>query len=168
MTIRRAKAFAVRAALALTGVTVLATGCFAGGQTPGSNGGEDDDEGGPGTEASAEAGEILERYGIALPGSASTPEVEPLPENEGREEGYRLTFTLDPSEAEQLCADINGPLPAPSLTESEAEVFGLEEPPEGAQLCSGSQPEQGRQQIRVLYAGDPSEVTLALYLMPAR
>ncbi|ROR73916.1 hypothetical protein [Bogoriella caseilytica] len=166
MTIGRTRASAVRAAVMLTGVAVLAAGCFA--DSTGREHEDDDPVGGSDTEISAEAEDVLERYGIALPDSASTPQLELLPENAGREEGYRLSFTMGQEEAEQLCTGINGPGPAASLTESDAEVLGVEEPPEGARLCFGSRPDHGQQQIRVLYAGDPAEVTLALYLMPTR
>ncbi|ROR73915.1 hypothetical protein [Bogoriella caseilytica] len=158
---------ALRVVVAVTGVAVLAA-CLIEGPTDGPNTRGSSDDATSAVDASRDADEVLERYGIALPESASTPQLELLPENVGRDEGYRLSFTVEPDEVEQLCADINGPLPAPRLTETRAEVLGVEEPPDGAQLCSGSRPENLRQQIQLLYAGDPAEVTLALYLMPVR
>lgn len=116
-----------------------------------------------------DAATVLEGYGLALPSDAQDVVVEERPDDESGTERYLVTFTAPADGVGTMCADagVNGPLPAGSLLPAELTLFEVEQTPEGARVCSGSAEDVSRQ-VRVLSAGDPADVRVALYTMPGR
>ena len=163
----------VWAGLALVVVALLVTGC---GEDEVSESQATDSTGPdatPRTTARAdEASDALARYGLDLPAQATETELAVLPdqEDDGMEDVYRVTFTAPVDAVEQMCQDagIAGPLVVSGLTDDELELYGVDGLPDGAWSCSASRPSDYRQQLRVLFWGDPASVVVALYTMPVR
>lgn len=164
----------------LTGLIVLSAlvacgpGGDAGARTPSDPGsGGTSDETPSSDESPTEdgrAGQALDDAGLALPDGAAGAGVEEV-DSETFEDARLITFEATGAAVEAMCQEsggLNGPFPATSLTQEQQEVLGLDEPPAGTSLCSGSWPENFSVQRHVLFTdGDaPGPVWVGVLTYP--
>lgn len=120
----------------------------------------------------SDAAGALSEYGFVLPEGATGAEVVLLPdqEDQGMLDVYRVTFTAPSDAVTKMCLDagIGSVGPISRLTDADRELYGVDEEPPGAQTCAASRPSYHRQQLRVLFWGDPASVVVMLYTMPVR
>ncbi len=85
-------------------------------------------------------------------------------------ERYLVTLTAPKAQVDAMCrgAGLGGPLVAARLNAQQKDTFGMQEPPTGAWICSGLDPQNLARQREVLYTGDPATVWVAVWLMPPR
>lgn len=154
-------------------VALLVTGC--GDEEPAASPTADDTSADATPHATAratEASDALAQYGLVLPSQATETQLTVLPDDEdkGMENVYRVTFTAPADAVAQMCRDvgISDTLPARHLIDADLELYGVDETPDGARVCEASRPDHLRQQLRVLFWGDPASVIAMLYTMPVR
>jgi len=168
---RPARHPAIHAVLATILIASLA-GC--GGDDPGTRGDgtsmttQSSTPGGTGGPSATDPAAVLEAYGLALPTAAQDGAVQEKPHDVFTEQ-YLVTFTAPAADVESLCADAGLPsTPAVALRADEVAVFGADAPPSGARICRGSDPSDPTRQRAVLFVGDPAQVWVMTWRMPAR
>lgn len=121
------------------------------------------------TPDAADPAGLLAHYGLELPEGADDVVAEAR-EDDVMTDSFLVTFTAPADDVAQMCADagIGDPLVAAALSETQRTELEVDGPPEGAQLCSASNPDDMAQQIRVLFHGDPATVRVAVFTMPSR
>ncbi|MBD7918515.1 hypothetical protein H9657_09525 [Cellulomonas sp. Sa3CUA2] len=112
---------------------------------------------------------VLTSYGLALPAGAADAQAEPRTDDT-MTDAWLVTFSAPADEVEAMCVDagIGAPRVSLSLTADELAAYGLDAVPQDAWACEASRPSDMRQQIRVLFDGEPATVRVALYTMPER
>jgi len=120
--------------------------------------------------AASDAAAALADYGFTLPAEATQAQLAVLPDQEDKGMGnvYRVTFTAPTDTVKQMCQDAGiSSMEMPLLTDRRRELYGVDElSDDDAWSCEASRPGYYRQQLRVLFWGDPASVIVMLYTMP--